>query len=159
MHRPGQHVAQLKIGLLSHPQDDPRTAGFSDNTARVNAVADRSPGFVWRCLDEAAAIQAEGMSLSGGNPLALRTMSVWQTPADLEAFVDRTGHGACLERRAEWFQPLDEKTYVIWPIAAGHIPSFHEGLDHLALLRANGPSDACYDFNYLRQKLPAGVTE
>ena len=48
---------------------------------------------------------------------------------------------------------------LVWPIAAGHIPSFGAGLDQLALLRANGPSDAAYDFTYLRQKLQAGVTE
>lgn len=147
------HIAELNIGLLRHPLDDPRTAGFTDNTAKVNAVAARSPGFVWRCEDEAAALKNEGIELYDGDPCSLSTMSVWETPGDLEAFVLRTIHGSFLKRRAEWFKPQDHVTYVIWPIAASHIPSFQEGLDHLASLEANGPTSEAYDFKYLRQHL------
>lgn len=46
------HIAQMNMGYLLHPLDDPRTADFTDNTDRVNAVADRSKGFVWRMKDE-----------------------------------------------------------------------------------------------------------
>ena len=42
------HVAELNIGRLNYPIDDPRMAAFVDNLGRVNALAERMPGFVWR---------------------------------------------------------------------------------------------------------------
>jgi len=148
----GRNVAQMNIGLLNHPLDDPRTAGFADNAARVNAIAERSRGFVWRCIDEQAALKAEGIELYDGHPCALCTMSVWETPEDLEAFVHQTVHGGFLKRRAEWFRPQDEATYVIWPVAAGHFPGFREGLQRLAMLKAEGAGEEAYDFAYLRHQ-------
>ena len=156
---PGQstHVAQLNIGLLNYPQDDPRTAGFTDNVAKVNAIAERSKGFVWRCVDEDAALKAEGIALFDGNPCALCTMSVWETANDLETFVHRTAHGAFLKRRAEWFRPLGQKTYVVWPVPAGHVPTFGEGLERLDRLMANGSTQAAYDFSHLRAAAQRGA--
>ncbi len=143
------HVSQLNFGLLRHPADDPRSAGFSDNVARVNAVAERSKGFVWRCTDEAATLKAEGISLCEGDPCAICTMSVWESAADLDDFVHRTVHGGFLMRREEWFRPQDHRTYVIWPVAAGHIPGFREALDRLAHLQEHGDSDHAFGFEYL----------
>jgi len=40
------HIAQLNVGRLLYPVDDPRIAEFRDNLDRVNAIAERSPGFV-----------------------------------------------------------------------------------------------------------------
>lgn len=150
-------VAQMNIGLLRHPLDDPRTAEFADNAARVNALADRSPGFVWRCEDEAASLAAEGISLYDGDPCALATLSVWDSAAALEHFVMRTVHGAFLKRRAEWFRPQPDRTYVIWPVEAGRLPTFAEGLARLDLLRANGPSGEAYDFEFLRANAQTGA--
>ncbi len=157
MHPQPHHVAQLNIGQLWHPVDDPLTAGFTDNTDRVNAIAERSPGFVWRCIDEESALQADGVVLYDGDPCAICTMSVWATPQDLAAFVHKTVHGAFVKRRAEWFKPQDHKTYVIWPIPAGHTPGFRDGLDRLAELQKNGPTDRAFDFKYLRDMLQTEV--
>jgi hypothetical protein len=146
-------VAELNIGQLWKPADHPDSAGFTDNTAMVNDVAERSPGFVWRCKDEAGTLAAEGIRLYDGDPCAICTMSVWDTPNDLAHFVQQTVHGAFLKRRVSWFRPQDHRTYVIWPVAAGHIPTFREGLDRLAQLSAEGPTPSAYDFKYLRAAL------
>ena len=76
----------------------------------VNAVADASPGFVWRLQTEE------------GNATALRpyeddrmivNMSVWESIEDLAAFVYRSGHVDVMRRRREWFEPM--KPYmVLW---------------------------------------------
>ena len=50
------HIAQMNMGYLLHTHGDPRIAGFEDNSDRVNAVADRSKGFIWR-------LQGEGYDL------------------------------------------------------------------------------------------------
>ena len=47
------HLAELNIARLKYDLDDPRVADFVNNLDRVNAVAERSEGFVWRLKDEA----------------------------------------------------------------------------------------------------------
>lgn len=146
----GHHVAQLNIGQLWHPVDDPRTAGFTDNADAINALAERSPGFVWRLIEDAQASFADGVTLYPDDPCALRTLSVWESPQALAHFVLQTVHGKFVGRRSEWFRAQDHRTYVIWPIPAGHIPTVREGLDRLAELERHGARDTAYDFAYLK---------
>lgn len=145
-HPAGYHVAQLNIGQLWFPTDDLRTAEFTDNSDRVNAVAERSSGFVWRCIEDVPASMADGLTLYPNDPCALRTLSVWETPDALAHFVMRTVHGAFLKRRDVWFRPQTERTYVIWPIAVGHRPDVKE------VLEDHGPTERAYDFAYLRDR-------
>jgi len=41
-------LAQINIAKLVAPEGDPRVQPFFDALDRVNALADVSPGFVWR---------------------------------------------------------------------------------------------------------------
>ena len=41
-------LAQINIGRLIAPFDDPRIAEFVAQLEPINALADRAPGFVWR---------------------------------------------------------------------------------------------------------------
>ncbi|MCU1238251.1 MAG: hypothetical protein JWP63_6218, partial [Candidatus Solibacter sp.] len=42
------HLAQVNIGRMLHPIDDPRMADFVAQLDPINALADAAPGFVWR---------------------------------------------------------------------------------------------------------------
>src|SRR5260370_21497141 len=42
------HLAQINIGRLRAPLDDPKIAGFVAQLDPINALADAAPGFVWR---------------------------------------------------------------------------------------------------------------
>jgi hypothetical protein len=44
----GYHLAQINIGRLVAPIDDPQVAEFVAAPEPVNALADPAPGFVWR---------------------------------------------------------------------------------------------------------------
>ena len=55
------HLAQVNIGRVLGGPDDPRMVDFYANLARVNALAERMPGFVWRLKDD-----------SGTSAIALR---------------------------------------------------------------------------------------
>jgi Domain of unknown function (DUF3291) len=46
------HLAQLNIGRIRYSLDDPRMADFVNNLDRVNAIAEHTPGFVWRLQDD-----------------------------------------------------------------------------------------------------------
>ena len=46
------HLAEVNIGKFRYPTTDPRMAEFMDNLDRINALAERSPGFVWRLVGD-----------------------------------------------------------------------------------------------------------
>jgi hypothetical protein len=47
-----QHVGQFNIARGRAPLDDPEMSGFVARLAEINALADASPGFVWRLQDD-----------------------------------------------------------------------------------------------------------
>ena len=49
---PGHHLAQMNIGRLHAPVDDPMIADFVAQLDEINALAEASPGFVWRLQTE-----------------------------------------------------------------------------------------------------------
>ena len=77
----GHHLAELNIGMAMDDLDAPTMAGFMDAFEKVNSIADRSPGLVWRLQNEAGnATRAK----HSDNQSEIVNLSVWQTSADLE---------------------------------------------------------------------------
>ena len=140
------HFAQLNIGRPLHSLDDARMAGFMDNLDRVNAIAERSPGFVWRLKDEsnnATAIRP----FEDANMLV--NMSVWESVEALEQFVWATVHKQFYNRKAEWFAKLETPHFVMWPVPAGHIPDLSEAMSRLDHLAQHGDSDTAFGWSHL----------
>lgn len=133
-------LGQFNIARARWPLNDPRMAGFSDNVTRINAVAERTPGFVWRLEDEHG---PDGAHFPD-DPLMTYTLSVWQDVDALRQFTWSTVHKRFRMRRDEWFQPLSGAYLAIWPIAAGHRPTGAEALSMLARLAKEGPSEAVF---------------
>lgn len=144
----GWQFAQLNVARLRHPLDDARTAGFVDALDPINALAESSPGFVWRLVDD------DGQSSSfvelpgdrGTDPLFVVNLSVWETPEQLREFVFGTQHRDFLRRRAEWFESFDGVYTVCWWVSAGHQPTAAEALDRLDKLDAEGSSREAFPF-------------
>ena len=140
------HFAEFNVANARWPLDDPRMAGFSDNVDKINRIAERSPGFVWRLVDEddpAAPRFAEEDNV-------IFTLSVWESVEALRQFTWNTAHKQFRLRRDEWFKPMSEAYLAIWPIAEGHRPDGMEALTHLGLLRAHGPSEHVFGTEALR---------
>lgn len=126
------NLAQFNIARARWPQDDPRLAEFIANIPRMNALARRSPGFVW-LLDHRATIL--------GDPQMTWTLSVWESPEALAEFAFRTVHRRFFRRREEWFPVLDHAAFALWPIGPGRLPTLAEALEKKARLDREGPSD------------------
>jgi hypothetical protein len=141
------HLAQLNVGRLRAPEGSPEVAEFIAALEPVNAIADRSPGFVWRHQSP----QGEGHLSPGGedDDLFVINLSVWETYGDLHAFVYRSAHSAFLRRRLEWFERPTEPITVLWWLAEGTRPTVEEALGRLAHLRRHGPTPEA--FSLLRQ--------
>ena len=136
-------IAQLNIGRVRAPLDDPRMAGFVARLDEINALADRSPGFVWR------------LQTSEGNATYFRpydddrilmNMSVWESIETLKNFVYRTVHVELLKQRQEWFENFAGSYLALWWVPAGHIPGIDEAKKRLAYLDQHGPTQFAFNF-------------
>ncbi len=136
-------VAQVNVARAFAPMDSPRLADFVAGLDPVNAVADSAPGFVWRLQTEegnATSLRMFSDDEEGSDGGILVNMSVWESVADLAAFVYGPAHRAVLRRRREWFEQLREVYAALWWIPRGHIPTTAEAEDRIRHLRAHGPT-------------------
>jgi hypothetical protein len=143
-------VAHMNVARLRFPPGDSRVAGFVDNVSRVNAVAERSPGFIWRHSDEQSdlGLEARFQALNPDPHLAI-SLSVWETVRHLWQFVYKTVHGGFLRRRGEWFEPWPGPNYVVWNLTTSGRPTLEEGWSRLAHLADHGPTSFAYDFKFV----------
>jgi heme-degrading monooxygenase HmoA len=139
----GYELAQLNIGRIRGPMDSPIMAEFAANLARINALADESPGFVWRLQTEAG--DATALRPFEDDDL-LVNMSVWRDLASLTAYVYRSAHVEVMRRRREWFQRMDQPSLVLWWVARDHRPELVEARGKLELLRSRGPTPQAFSF-------------
>ena len=129
---------------MKFTQGDSAMQDFDDALDPVNATADKSPGFVWRMIsDESNSEKLEKFEKQGW----LVNMSVWQSLADLRAFIASPLHLSVRRRRSEWFSKYDQETMVLWWVAEGHRPGFIEAMERLEYLREQGPSAHAFSFS------------
>ncbi len=143
------HIAQMNVGTLLHPTDDPRIAEFMGALDQVNAMADAAPGFVWRLQSDQG--NATDIKVSD-DPLFIVNMSVWRSVEALFEFVYRTSHRDVMAKRRNWFTRPADAYQVLWWVAAGTIPTVEQGLQRLRWLDRNGASPHAFDF---RNKYPS----
>ena len=139
-------LAQLNIGLAKGPMDGPVMADFAANLERINALADSSPGFIWRLQTEAG--DATALRPIEGDDRTLINMSVWKDVASLNQFVYRSAHGQVMRRRREWFEHMQEAFMVLWWVPRAHRPGMEEALQKLQLFRRLGPTQAAFSFRH-----------
>jgi hypothetical protein len=147
------HLAQLNVGIATAPLDSPVMADFVANLDRINALAESSPGFVWRLKTD----DGNATSLRPIDDRTLVNMSVWTDAPSLSDFVFRTAHVEIMRRRREWFERMPHAYLVLWWVPAGHMPSMDEAVARLAHLREHGPTPHAFNF---RSVFPApGATD
>lgn len=130
-------LAQMNIARFPKPADDPANADFMAALDRVNALAETSPGFVWRFTgDGNNALDLQPFD----DPNAAINMSVRESVDALAAFVYRSmDHRGVMRRRREWFEEMSVYVTLGW-VPAGARPTVAEAKERLALLEARGPS-------------------
>ena len=144
-----RHLAELNIGRLVAPPEDPRVADFMNALDRVNGLGKRMPGFVWMMESSGAASTGNTDTKIEGDPRFIPNLTVWETVAALEDFVWNTVHRQFFERRAEWFEILSEMHFVMWWVPEGHRPTLAEALDRLEYLRAHGTTEHAFGWDGL----------
>jgi hypothetical protein len=137
------HLAELNVADLIAPLDSPQLADFVALLPEINALADRSPGFVWRLTDETG---ADATSLRPFGPDTIVNLSVWESVETLRDYAYRSPHLAVLQRRREWFKPYGRPYQVLWWVEAGRRPTVAEAAQRLAMLDERGPTPDAFTF-------------
>ncbi len=137
------HLAQVNVGRMRGQRGDRQVAGFYAELDRINAIADASPGFVWR-------LQGDGNDATDLRPTPdasfLINMSVWADADALFAYVYRTAHVGVMAGRREWFERMDGAYQALWWIEAGAQPTISDALAKLWLIDNFGPSAQAFTF-------------
>lgn len=137
-------LAQVNVGRLAAPLDSEQLRPFVERLRSVNAVADASPGFVWRLQTDEGDATAYRVF---GDPQLIVNLSVWASLEALRQFVYRLPeHLEVLRRRGEFFVRSEEESVALWWVPAGSIPTVAEAEQRLTLLRALGPTAAAFSF-------------
>jgi hypothetical protein len=147
------HLAEINIGRLRAPVGDPMIADFVANLDRINALAEASPGFVWRLTG--AGNNATDIRPDPNDAMMALNMSLWSDLQALGAFVYRSDHVGVMRRRAEWFERL-ELFVALWWVPIGHRPTVEEGMGKIETLRRLGPTPEAFTF---RAPFPAPDAE
>ncbi|MDH3301803.1 MAG: DUF3291 domain-containing protein [Acidimicrobiia bacterium] len=138
------HLAQFNVARAKGPTDGPVMTEFMANLDRINAVADASPGFVWRLQTEdgtATSIRAFD------DPDMLLNLSVWEDFESLHHYVYKTDHVDYVRRRSEWFEPVEGlPVTVMWWVPAGSVPTVEESIERLHHLADKGPTAQAFSF-------------
>jgi uncharacterized protein DUF3291 len=143
------HIAQVNIARMKAPLDDPLMADFVARLDDINALADHSPGFIWR------------LQTPEGNATYLRpydddrilvNMSVWETIEHLQQYVYHKAHAQLLQQRHSWFEKFAGVYVALWWVPAGHRPGMDEAKKRLVHLETHGPAPFAFTF---RRSFPA----
>ena len=152
MTRPaGHHLAELNVGRLAAPTDDPRVAEFMGSLDRINGLGKRMPGFVWMMEGSGEPGMGNTEAKIDGDPQYVSNLTVWESVETLEQFVWGTVHKQFYARREEWFDVLGEMHFVMWWVPVGHEPTLEEALARLEHLKENGDSDHAFGWSYLNE--------
>lgn len=143
------HLAQINIAKAIAPMDDPVMADFVNNLDRINALADGSPGFVWRLKDESN--NATSIKIFD-DEFIIVNMSVWKNIEALLNYVYKSDHVEIFKRREEWFHKMKEAHTAMWYVPMHQTPTLQDGKERLLHLRENGETP--YTFSFRKRFTP-----
>jgi Domain of unknown function (DUF3291) len=137
------HLAEMNIGRMRFPIDDQRMAAFVEQLAPVNALADSTPGFVWRLQSE----QGDATALHPfPDNMLIVNFSVWESLEALFQYTYYSDHAKVFRDRKQWFELMSEHYFVMWWVPAGIIPTLVEGKERLEALQRDGATPYAFTF-------------
>ncbi len=136
------HLAELNIAHLQDTLESERLSDFVANVDRINRLAEQSPGFIWRRIDNDHPTETN----FGFGDDYIATLSLWDSVESLHEFVYRSVHKDIMRRKPEWFHRMPRAHMVLWWVAEGHLPNSVEAKEKLMHLQENGPTEQAFTF-------------
>ena len=136
-------IAQVNIARMLAPIDSSLMEGFVANLDKINALAESSPGFIWRLKSDDN--NATSIKVYDDDYIIVN-MSVWENIDSLFEFVYRSAHVEIFKRRKEWFEKMMQMHMALWYVNPGHEPSTEEAKQRLNYLREHGETPYAFSF-------------
>lgn len=131
------HLAQINIGRMLAPLNDPVMAGFVEKLDELNALADSSPGFVWRLQTE----DGDATSIRAfEDELILVNMSLWTSLETFANYAYQSDHREIMKQRRRWFERFNGPYMVLWWVPQGELPAVEDAKQRLDYLGRYGES-------------------
>ena len=137
------HLAQINIAKMLAPIDSPVMAEFVANLDSINALAEGSPGFVWRLKDEGN--NATSIKVYDDDFIIVN-MSVWENADALHQFVFQSHHVEIFKQRRQWFEKMSDMHMALWYVPKDYTPTALDGVERLNYLRSNGETPFAFSF-------------
>jgi hypothetical protein len=134
-------LAQVNVALPRETHISAVFADFIAALAPINALAESSPGFVWRFQEDGG-----GFRKFGDDDAIVFNMSTWESLDALADFVFKSAHSAIMRERRKWFLPMKEAYAALWWVPVGHRPGISEAEERVAHLRQHGPTSFAFTF-------------
>ena len=141
------HLVQCNIAQIRHASiDAPEMKSFTDRVEAINALAKRSPGFVWT-LEGDEGIGATRVEVFADNPNIIIQLSKWESVESLFHFAYKTAHAKLIAAKEDWFVPVpDIANLALWWVEDDHLPDIAEARARMTRLHRHGPGPEAFDF-------------
>jgi hypothetical protein len=144
------HLAQVNIARTKAPFSAPAMSGLTARIAEMNALAEASPGFVWRFI--AASDEDNRLELFANyvapfeHDCLFFNMSVWKSVKELQHYAFKTAHVALYRDRHAWMDSFPRASAALWWLPEGKTPSVAEARARLLEVDQNGPTASAFTF-------------
>ena len=151
----GFEIAQLNVGRAVGPMDGAEMADFVARLDEINALAEGSPGFVWRLQGDNGNATALHYT---DDPRFIVNLSVWRSIDELWSFAYASTHKELFRRRFEWFERSETPTMVLWWQPGGTVPDIHDELLRSARRRVRSTLGVSRSATGWRLPMPTSCT-
>jgi heme-degrading monooxygenase HmoA len=140
------HIAHVNLSYLRESIESPENEDLVQLLDKINGLADRSRGFIWRYIADARDPYARLFD----DPKMLINFTVWDSFEHLKDFTYKSAHGEVFAKRKKWFESWsnrhDASDMALWWVKPGHQPDYVEALGAAKSLLKNGPTVHGFDF-------------
>ncbi|WP_297795127.1 DUF3291 domain-containing protein [uncultured Eudoraea sp.] len=147
------NLAQINIARMLAPLDSEIMKDFVNNLDRINQLAEKSEGFIWRLIDDN---NESAVKVFNDDEIVVN-MSVWTSIDALFNFTYKSDHKDIFKRRKEWFSAMKEMHMACWYVPVGKYPTAQEAKDRLDHLNKFGESS--YAFTLKSNFMPEEAIE
>lgn len=137
------HLAQINIATMLAPLESEQMSGFVNRLNEINALAEKSAGFVWRLqTDEGDATAIRVFD----DETIIVNMSVWESIDALHKFTYASDHVEVFRKRRDWFHKMTKPVMALWWIPVGTFPTAEDGQAKLEYIAQHGVTPLAFTF-------------
>jgi hypothetical protein len=137
------HLAQVNIAYGIETLDHPTMSGFVSELDRINVLAEKSDGFIWRLQSDEG--DATAFKIFEDEKIIIN-MSVWESVEALRSYVYSSDHLDILKQKKQWFEKPKSAHLALWWIPVGNVPTIEDAKARLSEIQRVGSSETAFNF-------------